>query len=158
MSRNRLLLVLGIIVLVVLLLVIVGNVAASHTNPPVTTTVNWDSPETEKLMRAACMDCHSNETRWPWYSYIAPASFLIVDDVNEGREALNISTGHNVEGDDMINEIEEGAMPKAPYPLLHPESNLSAQQKAQLVAGIQATFGGEGGEGDEDSEGGESDG
>ncbi|HEX2908439.1 MAG TPA: heme-binding domain-containing protein [Phototrophicaceae bacterium] len=142
MARNRLVVVGGVVVLVVLVvLVVVGNVSA-HTNPPVTTTIQWDSPETEKLIRAACMDCHSNETKWPWYAYIAPASFLITDDVTEGRDAMNLSTGHDVEGDEMIEEIRGGEMPKAPYPMLHPDANLTADQKAQLIAGIQATFGG----------------
>ncbi|MBI5666664.1 MAG: heme-binding domain-containing protein [Chloroflexi bacterium] len=154
MSRNRILIILGVVG--VLVLVVVGNVATAHTNPPVTTAIHWNSPETEKLMCAACMDCHSNETRWPWYSYIAPMSFLVVKDVNEGREAMNLSTGVEVEGEEMINEIEEGAMPKPVYTLLHPDANLNAGQKAQLIAGIQATFGGEGGEGGEGDEGGES--
>lgn len=140
MFRNRIFVVLGAVVALVLVMVVVGNVATAHTNPPVTNTVQWDSPETEQLMRTACMDCHSNETVWPWYSYVAPVSFLVVHDVNEGRDAMNISTGHRVEGDEMIEQIENGTMPKSPYPMLHPAANLSAAQKAQLIAGIRATF------------------
>lgn len=159
MSRNRSLMVIGGVVVVILVLVVVGNVATAHTNPPVTNTIQWDSPQTEKLFRAACMDCHSNETVWPWYSYVAPMSFLIAHDVQEGRDAMNLSTGGRVEGDEMIEQIENGEMPKSPYPMLHPEANLSADQKAQLIAGIRATFGAEGergGRGGETGESGES--
>jgi mono/diheme cytochrome c family protein len=156
MSRNRSIIVIGGVVAVVLILVVVGNVATAHTNPPVNNTIQWDSPETEKLFRTACMDCHSNETTWPWYSYVAPVSFLIAHDVEEGRDAMNLSTDRRVEGREMIEQIENGKMPKSPYPMLHPEANLSADQKAQLIAGIRATFGAGGGRGGEAGESGES--
>lgn len=66
-------------------------------NPPVTYTVQWDSPETEALVRQACYDCHSNETAWLWYLYIAPVSWLVAKDVREGCAAMNFSTGREVE-------------------------------------------------------------
>jgi Haem-binding domain len=68
----------------------------ARTNPPVTTQIQWDSPKTQDLMRRACMDCHSNETVWPWYAQIAPISWLIVHDVDEGRSKMNLSTGFRV--------------------------------------------------------------
>lgn len=122
-------------------LVLVGNVAVAHDNPPVTTTIQWDSPETEQLMRAACMDCHSNETKWPWYAYVAPMAFLVSKDVNEGRDALNLSTARRVEADEIVEKIEEGEMPPIAYLPLHPEANLTDAQKDALIAGIWATFG-----------------
>ena len=56
-----------------------------HSNPPVISQPAWDSPRTEKLVREACYDCHSNETRWPWYSNVAPMSWLLAQDVSEAR-------------------------------------------------------------------------
>jgi hypothetical protein len=139
MSRRTIVIV--VIVGIALLLVGIGVLASDRSNPPVTHTINWDSPETERLARAACFDCHSNETVWPLYSYIAPMSFLIAGDVAEGRDAMNFSTGRNLEGDEMAEEIERGKMPKAIYLPLHPEANLSEADKTALIAGLRATFG-----------------
>lgn len=133
----------GIALIVVLvLLVLIGNVATAHTNPDVTYTVQWDSPQTEALAQRACFACHSNETQWPWYSYIAPASFLVARDVNNGREAMNFSTGAGeLETEEMIDEIREGEMPPRLFTILHPEAVLSDDEKAQLIEGLQKTFG-----------------
>ncbi|MCC6617148.1 MAG: heme-binding domain-containing protein [Anaerolineae bacterium] len=135
--------VLAVIALaVVAVLVLIGNVAVAHTNPPVERTIDWDSPETEALARAACFDCHSNETRWPWYSYVAPMAFLVTHDVNEGREEMNFSSMRGrLEGREMAEKIERGEMPLAVYLPLHPEANLSDAQKSQLIQGLVATFG-----------------
>jgi Haem-binding domain len=111
-------------------------------NPPVLVNVAWDSPETERLVRAACFDCHSNETVWPWYSNIAPVSWLITRDVNKGRDKLNFSEPSDKGLD--INNVERhlnSDMPLWYYLPLHPDANLSDAQKAQLVAGLRATFG-----------------
>jgi hypothetical protein len=67
-------------------------VPVNRTNPPVTTQIKWDSAQTEALATRACMDCHSNQTTWPWYSYVAPASWLIYYDVQRGRQELDLST------------------------------------------------------------------
>jgi hypothetical protein len=111
-------------------------------NPPVDPQFKWDSPQTEQLARAACYDCHSNETRYPWYSHFAPVSWLINRDVNVARDNLNFSTWTKQEIDvgDIIDQIQDGAMPLPIYLPLHPEAQLTAEQKAQLIAGLQATF------------------
>ncbi len=135
----------GIIGFIVLQIVPAGSINARFAatgNPPVTTTIKWDSAQTEQLVRAACFDCHSNETRSMWYSNIAPVSWLVNKDINEGRQKLNFSTGRHLEGDEMIQQIERGKMPPDIYLPMHPEANLTAEQKQQLIAGIQATFGG----------------
>ncbi|MEZ4522143.1 MAG: heme-binding domain-containing protein [Thermomicrobiales bacterium] len=62
-----------------------------HSNPPVTQAVQWDSPRTAELWDRACADCHSNETDWPWYTNVAPVSWLIQDHVDEGRSKINTS-------------------------------------------------------------------
>lgn len=141
MSVRRILI--GLVALLVLAFIVIQFVPGYDlTNPPVTRAVQWNTPETEQLVRAACYDCHSNETVWPWYSGIAPVKWLVVRDVNEGRENLNLSTGRRVEGDEMIEQLEKGTMPPAVYLPLHPAANLSADQKAALISGIQATLGG----------------
>lgn len=112
-------------------------------NPEVTYAVLWDSPETEALWNRACNDCHSNESIWPWYSYVAPVSWLITRDVYEGRDELNISERDGLdETHEITEEIEKGSMPMDIYVIMHPEANLSDAETAQLITGLRATFGG----------------
>jgi hypothetical protein len=92
-------------------------------------------------MRGACMDCHSNETEWPWYSNVAPVSWLVQNDVDEGRGRLNLSTG-DADRDEMIETINEGSMPPWQYKPTHPDARLSDQERQDLIRGLRATFGG----------------
>lgn len=120
-----------------------------HNNPPVVTQTNWDSQQTRDLFYRACADCHSYETKWPWYSNIAPVSWLVARDVMEGREHFNISdataTSHSHSGHDESpsEPLREGQMPLPFYLPLHPEAQLTAEEKQQLIDGLNATFGGE---------------
>src|SRR5512134_2904759 len=82
--------VLGVIMLIAVGLQLVPY-GRNHTNPPVQSAPQWDSPHTREWFARACADCHSNETVWPWYSNIAPISWLVQRDVDEGRRALNYS-------------------------------------------------------------------
>ncbi|MFN8548618.1 MAG: heme-binding domain-containing protein [Candidatus Eisenbacteria bacterium] len=121
-------------------------VGRDHTNPPVTAPVRWDSPATEAIARRACYDCHSNETRWPWYSNVAPISWLVADHVKEGRSRLNFSAfdpgnrraAHAAE--EAPEEVQKGEMPLKQYLPMHPEARLSAEEKAALIRGLTATF------------------
>ena len=117
----------------------------AHANPPVTDEPAWDSPETRALFMRVCGDCHSNESRWPWYANVAPASWLVQRDVEEGRAHLNTSTwGRGARhADEAAEEYAEGEMPPWFYLPLHPEAQLDAQERARLLAGLRATFGGE---------------
>ena len=149
MSRVRIIVLaivgIGILGFVILQVIPAGSINAKFTaagNPAVTYTITWDSPQTEKLARSACFDCHSNETRAMWYSNIAPVSWLVNKDINEGRQKMNFSTGRHLEGDEMIEQIQRGKMPPAIYLPMHPEANLTAEQKQQLMDGLQTTFGG----------------
>jgi len=107
----------------------------NHTNPPVRTEPVWDAAETRALAKRACFDCHSNETRYPWYSNIAPVSWLTVGHVNDGRSELNFSAWGSY-GERMketrlraICELcEHGAMPPASYALVHRDVALSRDQ------------------------------
>ncbi|MCS7289657.1 MAG: heme-binding domain-containing protein [Roseiflexus sp.] len=116
-----------------------------HTNPPVIAEPAWDGPQTRALFFRACADCHSNETKWPWYSTIAPASWLITRDVMRGRAAFNVSEWGRPdnEGDDAAKLVQNGEMPPWFYLPLHPEANLSPVERQQLINGLLATFGGE---------------
>ncbi len=114
---------------------------ASHDNPPVTHKVNWDSPKTQELFARVCMDCHSHETKWPWYSYVAPMSFVIGHHVEEGREHFNVSANVLDEAHEAAEEYEEGEMPEGGYVFFHPEADLNAEERAQLIAGLKSTFG-----------------
>ncbi|MBL8045003.1 MAG: heme-binding domain-containing protein [Anaerolineales bacterium] len=110
-----------------------------QTNPPVLAEPNWDSPETRALAKRACFDCHSNETVWPWYSKVAPVSWLITKDTLDGRQNLNFSEwgrGRRVELDEVEEVLREGQMPLPVYLPMHPEANLSQAEREQLIAGL----------------------
>lgn len=114
----------------------------NHTNPPVVEEPGWDSLKTRGLAERACFDCHSNETVWPWYSSIAPVSWLVVRDVTVGRDEMNFSDWGRTSqrATKVIREIEEGAMPPAFYLPLHPEARLTADEKAQLIEGLRKSL------------------
>lgn len=125
-----------------------------HTNPPVTGEPEWATAETRELMVRACFSCHSNEVEWPWYSYIAPLSWVITDDVNEGREKVNYSEydRRQDKSDETLEVIIEGEMPPANYTRfgLNSKADLTDEERATLIEGLRATPGlSEGGE-DED--------
>jgi mono/diheme cytochrome c family protein len=123
----------------------------ARTNPPVAAEPAWDRPRTRELFFRACADCHSNETRWPWYSQVAPASWLVQRDVDEAREHFNVSEWGRPrnEGEEAAEELEEGAMPLPRYLRAHPAARLSDAEKQDLVRGLAATFPHEPGEGRE---------
>jgi len=115
-------------------------VPVTRDNPPVTGPVDPPAPIAATLRRA-CFDCHSNETVWPWYSRVAPASWLVAYDVREGREHLNFSTWTSLSAQDRLKlggeiaeEVEKGAMPPGVYTPLHPEARLSLQDISAVVA------------------------
>lgn len=115
-----------------------------HANPPVTIEPAWDSPATASLVTAACADCHSNKTAWPWYSNIAPMSWLIQRDVDEGRKQMNFSTGNVGEGGaEAAGMISSQEMPPFQYTIMHPEARLTDAQRTALIQGLLATFSGE---------------
>jgi hypothetical protein len=141
---------LGRTVLIVAGVVVVGFIvlllaSGQRTNPPVVSEPNWDSPETRALAKRACFDCHSNETVWPWYSYIPPFSGMIIRDVQVGRTALNFSDWGSARGEarsagEIAEVIGEGEMPPANYLRMHPTARLTQAEKEQLIAGLRATL------------------
>jgi hypothetical protein len=132
---------------VVILFGLIQLIPVRQTNPPVVTQVNWDSAQTQELFSRACADCHSNETVWPWYAKVAPVSWLVARDVNEGREKFNLSNlaGMNSRRLNELPEelgevIQEGEMPMPIYLPLHPTAKLSAAEKQALITGMRQTL------------------
>jgi mono/diheme cytochrome c family protein len=117
----------------------------AHSNPPLRAEPAWDAPGTRELFFRACKDCHSNETDWPWYGSVAPASWLLQWDVEEGREHFNVSEWGRKKnhGDEAAELVREREMPPWFYLPAHPEARLSEREREQLVAGLVATFGDE---------------
>ena len=114
-----------------------------HSNPPVTKEPAWDSSRTRELAKRACFDCHSNETTWPWYSNVAPESWLIQRDVDAGRSTLNFSEWDKPQDTgvgDITEAVNGGGMPPWYYTLLHSRSGLSKAEKQELVAGLARTL------------------
>lgn len=110
-----------------------------HTNPAVAVVEpQWDSQQTRDLAVRACFDCHSNQTMWPWYSNIAPVSWLIQRDVQQGRAALNFSQwGSSRRGTgDSGEQIQRGTMPQWYYVMLHPTASLSEVERQALLQGL----------------------
>ncbi len=112
-----------------------------HTNPPVVQEPSWASAQTRQLAVRACFDCHSNQTTWPWYSNVAPVSWLVYNDVQEGRKHLNFSEWNRPQREtrEIAGAVLEGEMPPGQYLILHPSAKLSAQEKQTLASGLQTT-------------------
>lgn len=115
-------------------------VPVGRTNPPIASEIQA-SAEVMSVLERACYDCHSNETHWPWYSRIAPVSWLVARDVREGRSELNFSAWGELDGrsraemmEEVWEEVDEGEMPLWFYTPLHPEARLTADDKAVLRA------------------------
>jgi mono/diheme cytochrome c family protein len=115
----------------------------THENPPVVKEPAWNKPETRALVHAACFDCHSNETVWPWYSNVAPVSWFVVHDVSQARHALNFSEWQRTyrHAKDAPDAVHEGEMPLRSYRQMHAEARLTPEQKQALEDGLKATLG-----------------
>lgn len=114
-----------------------------HTNPVVMKEPAWDSPATRDLAKRACFDCHSNETKWPWYSHVAPVSWVLQRHVDTARDVLNFSDWEHknqMAGQAAANVLAQ-EMPPMSYRMFHPEAQLSDNERVQLAKGLQATFG-----------------
>ena len=115
-----------------------------RTNPPVAPghdlmATNAPPPEIAALLHTACYNCHSHETKWPWYSRVAPVSWLVANDVTRGRERLNFSDWPRALPERAAKRLERISeevgykdMPPSKYTALHPEARLTADQRRQL--------------------------
>jgi mono/diheme cytochrome c family protein len=142
-------LIIGCIALLVAQIVPYGR---NHTNPPVSAEPKWDRPVTRELFYRACADCHSNATRWPWYSHIAPVSWLVQHDVDDARVHFNVSEWDRPDqhGDEAAQLVRQDDMPPYVYRPAHPDARLSDAERESLIRGLVATFGDEGGDGHAD--------
>jgi mono/diheme cytochrome c family protein len=115
----------------------------NHTNPPAIAEPPWNSPETRELFHRACFDCHSNSTVWPWYSHVAPVSWLVQNDVDGGRRHLNFTEWNHPQrhAEHVVEEVKQGEMPPWFYLPMHPNAKLTAAEKQALMDGAAKTLG-----------------
>jgi len=123
---------------VVILLFAIQFVPVTRTNPPSPAPIQ--APDAvHSVLKQSCFNCHSHETVWPWYSHVAPVSWLVAHDVNEAREKMNFSNwaqydarelAHHYE--EIWDEVEDGGMPPWYYLIMHRDARLSEQDKQLL--------------------------
>ncbi len=135
--KRKILIAAAVLVAVV---IAIQLVPVERSNPPV--IGDFDGPaEVATVLRASCYDCHSYETDWPWYSHVAPVSWLVAHDVEEARGRLNFSLWRSYDAkrqerlaEEIWEEVEEGEMPLPAYLLAHADARLSEVEKATLHA------------------------
>lgn len=110
----------------------------AHPNPPVIQDAPWPSPQARHLAEVACYSCHSNQTDWPVYSYVAPMSWLVRSDVENGRDELNFSDWDRDDGevDDAAETIVDSSMPPWRFTLAHPDAKLTDEEKRVLLTAL----------------------
>ena len=110
-----------------------------HSNPAVTAEAPWPDDASRSLAVQACYDCHSNETTWPWYSNVAPMSWLVQHDVDEARAKVNFSEwGSGDDEDELHDVVEHGEMPPSTYTAIHRDAKLSAAERDRLEEALRA--------------------
>lgn len=116
----------------------------THANPTTIAEPAWDSPRTRELAVRACFDCHSNQTRWPWYSNVAPFSWAVQFDVETARSVINFSEWNRryALAGYAGRRTSTGMMPPYKYRMAHPEADLTPAERLELARGLEATLGG----------------
>lgn len=119
-------------------LVLIQFVPVERTNPPVTADLVAPA-DVKAVLKESCYDCHSNETVWPWYSTVAPVSWMLVRDIEEARDEYNLSEWERMDAEEQAETREEmwemaseGEMPPWSYLLVHPESRVTEADLAVL--------------------------
>ncbi|KAA3655857.1 MAG: hypothetical protein DWQ10_16665 [Calditrichaeota bacterium] len=136
----------NLLILLIVMFIIIQFVPVERTNPPQNAPIAVTG-DVAQIMKSACYDCHSNTTVWPWYSHVAPVSWILSDHVRNGRRHLNFSAWNEYSKkkklkklDEIVEEIEKGNMPLAGYVKLHSEADLSTDQKQKLIAWANAAM------------------
>jgi hypothetical protein len=114
-----------------------------HDNPVSIKEPRWDDPATRRLALGTCFDCHSNVTNWPWYTSVAPVSWLMTRDVEEGRKSLNFSRWDQPQGSTLrqaLDSIRTEDMPPLHYRLVHGSARLNAAERRELASGLSRTW------------------
>lgn len=144
MQKNRKKIFVGLTAAFALVLGGIQFVGPARTNPPTMpggdlAATNPPPPEVMALLHTACYDCHSHETIWPWYAHVAPASWLVINDVIEGRQHLNFSEWPHQDAEraarklDHISEVlDDGDMPPTKYTMIHQNARLTPAQRQML--------------------------
>lgn len=128
--------VLALFVLVLVVFLAAQAVRPDLTNPPVQAAMTIDAnpaipADVKPILKKGCADCHTNETRYPWYSHITPVNWWLKDHIDEGRQHMNLSEAVD-EIDDICKEVTKGEMPLPSYTWGHPEAVLTAEEKQIL--------------------------
>lgn len=117
---------------------------AERTNPPIESDLDAP-PDVKELLRSACYDCHSHETRWPWYSHVNPLSWWVIDHVGHGRGDLNFSRWPSFSFEeqqlalrDIAEQLASDRMPLKSYRLMHSGGRLTDDQRGQLIEWAEA--------------------
>ncbi len=115
----------------------------THHNPDRRIEPAWSSARTRDLAVRACFDCHSNETRWPWYADVAPMSWVVQNDVETARTVINFSEWNRSfpAAPYSGQSIATGGMPPYKYRKAHPEADLTLEERVELIDGLSATLG-----------------
>jgi len=135
------------IIFIVVFLILLGIqfIPINKTNPIITQDIQAPA-EVKSILRNSCYNCHSNETKWPWYSELAPVSWMIVNDVNDARKKLNFSSWDKISFEkkeelkkDIWDEVRQDEMPLSLYLYLHPDAKLDLSQKNMIKKWITGT-------------------
>jgi mono/diheme cytochrome c family protein len=114
----------------------------AHSDPAASQEVRFSNARVQRLFDGACADCHSDHTSWPLYSNVAPVSWLVQSDVDEGRRVMNLSEWDKQHPD--LGEVEQvilgGGMPPLQYKVMHGRGRLSSAERRQLADGFRAIF------------------
>lgn len=127
-----------IVAVLAVILVFMWVITPAKTNPSDSGLIE-SPPEIQTILKRSCFDCHSNHTAWPWYSYVPPLSYFVVNHVVEGREHFNFSEWTTYSSkkqadllEECVEEIEKGKMPLKPYLLTHSDAKMTANN-IQLI-------------------------
>ena len=135
------------ILFIVVFLILLGIqfIPINKTNPIITQDIQAPA-EVKNILRTSCYNCHSNETKWPWYSNFAPISWMIINDVSDARNKLNFSTWNKISFEkkeelmkDIWDEVRQEDMPLTLYTFIHPEAKLDILQKNIIKKWITGT-------------------
>ncbi len=129
---------------ILIVFIVIQFIPVDFTNPPVDEQldiiyITQPSDEIANMLRTSCYDCHSNETKLPWYAKLAPVNFWMKGHIKEGREHVNFSEWGNylpeqtkLKANECAEEVHEGDMPMMPYTWTHKDAKLSKEQKEEL--------------------------
>ncbi len=132
-----------LIVMVVFLGIQLVPYGRDHTNPRTVQEIKWNVPVTRTLAQDGCFACHSNLTEWPWYTNVAPVSWLTQHDVEDGRAKLNFSEWQRPQRANLaevVDALRNNSMPPVQYRAVHSEARLSDAERQQLESGIVASW------------------